>query len=407
MSTIVGSNLHSDPAGDIPHIDVRDAAFRFDQPDIMAARERHWYARTAMGPLVLRYDDVAGLLADRRLSPTGAGHVRVHGITAGPIHDYFAINISSRPAADHGQVRALLAPFLRPLRLDQARTAATSIADRLLAGLAEYPECDFMSGFADPLTIEVFCGLFGIPIEDYPRFGPWSADVGLVFGLTLDGLRARVEEDMASLFSYFEDLLERRRVRGTGDFVSSLVRAEAEQGISEQQCLSTLVSLIMGGHDAPMHQLGCAVLTLAQHPDQWRLLGERPELAGQAVEEALRWSAHTHTMRFALSDLAYRDVELAAGELLITCNSAANRDPRAFDRPDEFDITAKRRRLAIAFGGGPYFCPGNALARMELEVALVALTGRFPPPEVTGDVRWRPPTTTAYGPETLPLRFRP
>lgn len=388
-----------------PFVDIQAESFRFDQDDLFEAAREHWFARTELGPLVLRYDEACDILADRRLSPTGQGHLRVHGITGGPIHDYFSVNLSSRATVDHGRLRGLFAPYLTPRRLATIAPDIETAADRLCDRLVGPEHRDFVAEYASPLAIGVFSELIGLPLADVDRFGPPSADVGLVFGLRLDGVRDRVETAMVSLFDYFRELMQRRGQEPATDFVSALAALHAETGVDPQQCLSTMVSLIMGGHDAPMHQLGCAVAVLAEHPEQWDWLGRHPELASAAVEELLRWSAHTHTMRFAVEDFDYRDLHLDRGDVVITCNTVANRDPSAFADPLRLDISMRRSRTPIAFGGGPFFCPGHALAKLEISLALRALTRRFTAPELATGARWRPPVTTAYGPEYLPLRF--
>ncbi|MGX7826460.1 cytochrome P450 [Actinokineospora sp. 24-640] len=389
--------------GQAPHIDVTGPGFHFGRSDVHAARELGWHARTPIGPMVLRYAEATDILADRRLSPTGAGHLALHGIDSGPIHDYFSVNLSSRARNDHVRLRAVLAPYLGSRRLACLRAFATARARELAEGLAG--EAEVMSDFAGPLAFAVCCELLGLPPEDADRFAAASAEVGLVFSLSMDGLRPLVEAHLATLSDYFDDLLARRLREPGADFVSALAAAMAAEGISRAQCRSVLTSLVMGGHDAPMHQVGCAVAALAEHPEQWALLGGEPRLADRATEEILRWTAHTHTMRFAVADFEYAGLAVPIGGPVLTANTAANRDPRAFARPEVFDIAAERRRPPIAFGGGPYFCPGSALGRMLIAVAVTALTGRFTPPSAAGPSRWRPRTTTAYGPDHLPLIF--
>ncbi|MFF3062384.1 cytochrome P450 [Streptomyces sp. NPDC057909] len=387
---------------DIPYIDVLDPAFHFASPQISAAREQHWYARTPVGLLILRYQEAADLLADTRLSPTGSGHLALHGITSGPIHRYLGSNMSSTERDNHVKLRAVLAPFLSPRRLAEAkglaRTTAHDLADRLTT---DGSPSDLMADFADPLALSLFCHLTGLPADELQPYGSASADVGLVFALSLNTeLRHQVEHSLQSLFSYIEQAMAARRATPSGtDLISALMKT----GLPTHQQTSFLVSVIMGGHDAPMHQLGCALVALAEHPDQWERLAQDPALIPGAAEESLRWSAHTHTLRFAVEDLEVAGLAMARGDMAAVCNWSANRDPRAFDRPDLFDITRPRGRLPLAFGGGPFFCPGSALGKMVIEVGVEALTQRYTAPATAGPVRWRPALAAAYGPQHLPL----
>jgi hypothetical protein len=149
------------------------------------------------------------------------------------------------------------------------------------------------------------------------------------------------------------------------------------------------------------------MVAFAAHPDQWRLLGKRPELATQAVEEVMRWAPTVPTtFRFALEDVQLNEVHLPAGAFVLVCAQAANRDPRVFPDGSRLDITRRREAAHLTFGGGPHYCLGAATARAEIAEAISVLTNRFDPPSLTGAVTWRAPTGL-YGPERLPLRFPP
>nr|WP_107909024.1 cytochrome P450 [Streptomyces chartreusis] len=388
---------------DIPFIDVLDPAFNFASPQISAARKRHWYALTPQGVLVLRYQEAAALLADSRLSPTGNGHLALHGITGGPIQRYLGSNMSSTARDSHAQLRAVLAPFLSPRRLADARHFALQTAHELARRLRPGQSVDLMADYAGPLALTVFCHLTGLSVEDLQHHASASADAGLVFALSLsDGQRHYVETSLQSLFTFIDDSIAARRTQPGTDIITALLKTK----LPLQQQASFLISIIMGGHDAPMHQLGCSLVALSEHPQQWELLASRTDLVPRAAEESLRWSAHTHTLRFGLEDLEYQDLSLARGGVVAVCNWSANRDPTAFDNPDVFDITRPRGRLPLAFGGGSYFCPGSGLGKMIIEVGVEALTQRFKPPTFTGDIVWRPAVAAAYGPRHLPLNLK-
>ncbi|MFJ9752868.1 cytochrome P450 [Streptomyces chartreusis] len=392
------------PLLDAPFIDVLNPAFHFASPQIHAAREQHWYARTPVGVLILRYQQAADLLADRRLSPTGNGHLALHNITSGPIHRYLGSNMSSTERANHLQLRTVLAPFLSPRRLADAQAFATASAQYLAARLPTDQPSDLMADFASPLALSLFCHLTHLPVDELQPYASASADVGLVFALCLNNaLRSQVESSLHSLFTYIEQAMVARQATAAD---TDLIGALLHTNLPTHQQTSFLVSVIMGGHDAPMHQLGCALVALSEHPHQWELLGKNPALIPAAAEESLRWSAHTHTLRFAGEDLKLADLTMARGDMAAVCNWSANRDPRVFDHPDVFDINRPRTRLPLAFGGGPFFCPGSGLGKMVIEVGVEALTQRFTPPTARGPVRWRPALAAAYGPQHLPLTLR-
>jgi len=142
------------------------------------------------------------------------------------------------------------------------------------------------------------------------------------------------------------------------------------------------------------------------NPDQWRLLAARPELAGDAAEEVVRYcpSALLGVPRIAKVDVELNGLTLPAGSCVLPVTGSANRDGSVFDRPDVLDIT-RPRTAHLTFGGGIHFCLGAALARVELTEALPRLAARIRHPQPAGPGTWLPPTEAVYGPLSLPIGY--
>lgn len=144
---------------------------------------------------------------------------------------------------------------------------------------------------------------------------------------------------------------------------------------------------------------------LADHPDQWALLAERPELATHAVNELMRYCP----IVFGATRQAAQDVELAgvcipAGTLVLANAAAANRDACVYDHPDRLDITRDDPPPMLTFGGGVHYCLGSHLARLELTEALRVITQRMPNARRVGPAPWKA-ISGITGPTTLPLEF--
>jgi cytochrome P450 len=399
----------SNPTVTSAFVDLLNPAFDFDGPEVAQAREQHWYAQSPIGPVVLRHHEVSELLRDQRFKLGGDGYLRAHGITGGPLYDWWSNALVSVDLADYMRLRALLNKAFTPRLVEGLRPFSRANARRLAAQIEESTTHDFVAEFADPLPALVICRLLGVPAEDYPRFHQWTADIAMAFsraGLAGEVL-ARVEAAIVAMTDYVVGLLRRRRRELGDDLLSAMITAEESGGaISLDELHNLTLLLVWAGHDATARQIGRALVTFAEHPDQWQLLRQNPALIPQAVEEVCRWSPQTRlTTRYALEDLSYQDLELPAGSQLLACVSSANRDPRAFTDGDRFDITVERKAHQLVYGGGVYRCLGAALARVEMTEALLALTERFGPPTITGPITWRPPMALIHGPEALPLQF--
>jgi cytochrome P450 len=203
-------------------------------------------------------------------------------------------------------------------------------------------------------------------------------------------------------------MIEDRRDKPADDLLSDLIAAEeAGDRLSTDELVGLADAVLMAGTDTTRNQLACSVALLAEHPDQWRLLAERPELAPKAVEETMRYlGAIRGTARFASEDIEYRDILFPKGTLVATSLVGANFDDHAWTNPDTFDITREGGTAPqMTFGSGVHFCLGASLARAELQEALPLLARRMPDLEIDGAVEWKPPTVGIWGPARLPLRF--
>ena len=168
-------------------------------------------------------------------------------------------------------------------------------------------------------------------------------------------------------------------------------------------------AVIVGGTDTTRNQLGCSVALFAEHPDQWALLAERPELAAKAVEETMRYfGAVRSTGRFASEDIEYKGMLFPKGTLVTPALALANRDESVFADSTTFDITREPSgQPQMTFGSGIHYCLGAALARAEQQEALPILAQRLPHMKIDGEIIWKPSTVAIYGPEKLPLVFDP
>ena len=190
-----------------------------------------------------------------------------------------------------------------------------------------------------------------------------------------------------------------------------MMRAEVDgDRLTHDELLILAATLLMAGTDTTRNQLAAAVEVFSDHPEQWALLAERPELAVQAVHEVMRYSpVILNTMRVPIEDVELAGVRIPAGTLVIANTAAANRDPDVYRDPDRFDITREDAPAMLTFGGGIHYCLGAHLARIELAEALTTMARRMPnirhhrPRPVEVDDRHHRPGEPADRVHSLPL----
>lgn len=391
-------------SAEIARLDLYDPAFQVSSPAVWAAREAYWYAHTNLGPAMLRYPEVAAMLKDRRLRQGSADWLAMHGITEGPVAEWWPQSIVHKEGREHARLRRLVSRAFSAPRIERIRHQTRAIAHELADRIAEQGEGDFMEDFAQPYPSRVIGQLLGIPHQDYPRFHVWATDLGLMFGLNVVADLPRVEAALLGLYDCVDQLFAQRRRNPGDDLISELIAArEAGDRLSGEELRALVVSLILAGQDTTTHQLGLALRRFIDHPDQWALLATRPDLAGTAVEEVMRVDPALPAIpRTATEDFTYQDLELPAGTFLWLFVGSANTDPAIFG-DFSFDI-AVARPAQLAFGGGIHHCLGAWLARVEMQEALPILATRLGDPQLAGTPTWRPPTGIT-GPVTLPIRF--
>jgi cytochrome P450 len=369
---------------EVAFFDLSDPAFQPDTPEVHAAREACGYARTSLGYAVLRYDEVAALLRDRRLRQGGVESLAAQGITTGPLADWMRMIILNIEGEEHARLRHLVSKAFTPRAVDALRPVMRAVTHELIDSFAAYGTCEFMADFADPYPSRIICELLGIPRERYAQFHGWANDLGLAFSYTVAEHLARIEAALQGLYACVDDLLAARRAAPGPDLISALIAAEeAGDQLSDAELRVMVSALVFAGQDTTRNQLGCALATFLAHPAQWARLAEEPGLAARAVEEIMRVRPAVPVIwRVAAEDFEFRGLRIAAGTFVSMFVAAAHTDPRVFGTA-EFDIN-RERPAQLAFGGGVHYCLGAPLARAEMEEALPILARACPHPSSLG-----------------------
>jgi cytochrome P450 len=375
---------------------------------IAEARQQAPIAIGAVGPEVLTYDLVRAVLRDPRFAAAHRAGAEAQGITAGPLWQRITNVILAIDGERHLRQRRLVAKAFTPRATARLEELVVGIITELLDPYVAAGRCDVVCDVAEQFPIPVICALLGTPRRDWQLFSGWVTEVSKIFDWNLAADEAGILSAWQALDDYLEDMVARRRHTLTDDLISELIRAEDDgDKLDHDELLALVGALLGGGTDTTRHQLAAAVDLLCDHPDQWALLGERPELIPRAVEEAMR----CRPIGYAVPRIATEDVELAgiripAGTIVLANTAAANRDPAAFRDPDRFDITRENTMGTLSFGSGAHYCLGSHLARLELNQALTVMSRRMPNLRRTGPAPW-PSMFGITGPTTVPVEFDP
>jgi cytochrome P450 len=397
---------------DLPDLATADAATTIEEQSerVQAAARENWIARNPFGFSILHHDDVVAVLRDKRWHSASGRIAEMFGIDDPAFTARRRVSILSAEGDVHTRLRRLVGKAFSPRAADRLRPFMREVVNGLVDPVAPVGRADIAVDICEPYPIPIICELLGAPKDDWQLFSRWATDVLRIFNANLHEDLPVIMQAQDELDEYTRALIAERRSKPADDLITDLIAAEEEgDRLSTDELVMMVEAVLVGGTDTTRNQLGCTVAVFAEHPEQWKLLAEQPELAPRAVEESMRYfGAIRGTGRFASEDIVYRDILFPAGTLVSPSLAAANHDPTAFDDPGTFDITRPApEHPHLTFGAGIHYCLGAALARAELQEALPILARRMPDLSIDGAVVWKPATVGIFGPERLPVRFTP
>lgn len=332
--------------------------------------------------LVTGYDAAHAALNDPRL---GKNHARgndewrrLASIMPEPQHSQLQVHLLHQDPPDHTRMRRLVLDAFAPRRIEELRPRIQELADALVDELPLDGDLDLVAAFAARFPFQVLAETIGLPAELAAGFRREWGKVVQPVGPEDPG-RGAYEALLHGLQGYIADVVAHFRARPGDELLGRLVRAQQEGELSQPELDSIIFQLLVAGQEPVTNQITTALMTLLRAPDRLHQLRSEPDLLPQAVEELLRHDTafELTTWRFFTEDADLHGVTVPAGDSVIVSLCAANRDPAKFNDPDMLDFT-RTPNPHLAFGHGIHFCPGSALARAELQIALGTLLARLP-----------------------------
>jgi cytochrome P450 len=386
---------HSDPN---PEIDVAHLA---------SQSEHGWLAKFNFGYVVLDYDDVTALLRDRHLYQASDLVAKLFTGEGTALDELNREGLLSAEGETHTRLRRLVSAPFAPRAIDRLRPFMFEYVTQLARELATEPT--FVIDAPVEMSrypIAVICHHLNVERADWDLFSRWAETTFLLFSSSAKGNEERILHEMREFSAYCTALINERRLRLGDDLISHLIEAEQEgDRLTTHEMVSLIQGIIAAGTDTTRNQLSTTLALLSTRPDVWDALDADPQAATNVVEESLRY---LNPIRFVIRQVhepfEYRGVAFSPGTLIAFSLAGANRDEEHFARGGVFDARRDGAREHLTFSSGIHYCLGAALARAELQEALLALRAQWLRIEPAGEVIWKDSRLAVWGARSVPLR---
>lgn len=306
----------------------------------------------------------------------------------------------------HSAYRKLASPDFIPRAARALKPRIGELATKIVDSVAARGECDLVEDMAGLMPSYVIAEMLGIPHED-----------GVALYKLTEAIHAAPESQppgagmtaVINMFNYARGVFDEKKANPGDDLSSRLINGEIDgQPMDEVDFNLFFLLLIDAGGDTTRNLVAGGMQALFEHPDQReRLEGDLDALLPSAIEEMLRWvSPVIYMRRLVMADTELGGREIKEGDKVVMYYGAANRDPDAFDDPHRFDV-GRHPNDHVAFGGGgPHFCLGAHIGRLEIQAMFREILTRLPDMQPTSDAEWLP-SSFISGPKHLPVKFSP
>ena len=310
---------------------------------------------------------------------------------------------------EHDRLRALVSRVFTPRAVTALEPMIREVIDAFLAPLDGTDQFDAVADFSALFPVEVISRMLGVPEGQRQQIRHW-VDVSLhreagQLEPTAEGMEAILAQG-----AYFYELTAEKRTNPGDDMLSRLAHVTVDRGDGQESRLDDAeiagFATLLGGAGAETvtKLIGNAVVLFSRHPDQWQKIVDDPGTIPGAVEEILRYVPPSQYQgRFSVEDREYEGGTIPAGHPVLLITGAATRDPRAFERADDFDVE-RPPNVSIGFGHGVHSCLGAALARMESRIALEEIARRWQRLEVDEAGLRRVHMSNVAGYSNVPVR---
>jgi pimeloyl-[acyl-carrier protein] synthase len=312
-----------------------------------------------------------------------------------------------RDPPDHSRLRDVVQRAFAPGAIGSLRARTIEISEQLIDEHIEAGHMELIADYARPLPVTVIAEMMGVPASERARFRSWARDLAMTLEpFVSSAVAERADTSARTLAGFLQELVADRRAHSRQDLLTTLVEAEQEDGpLADHELIANLMLLLIAGYETTMNLIGNGMHALLRHPEQLKYLRAENSLTPIVVEELIRFDGPVHmTVRIPIDGVTVGDRTIGRGDRVFVIIAAGNRDPAWFIDPDTLDIYRENNRH-LGFGGGPHYCLGSALARLEAEIAFSCLIERLPNLALEGPEPEYRDLRTLRGLKSLSLSF--
>lgn len=386
---------------DYDPLDPSTAAQPHDEYRKLHATGRVHYSPKRSTWILTRHADVRAALTDTdKLNST-------HGVTR---MRFSMPTLVMTDGEQHAQLRKKVQPAFTKRALDSWTDVIDGLAHDLVADVLNHPGCDVVQRLAIPMPITMIAYVLGIPAADVDKFRRWSESAIRILDFAPNreaAVRsAKAAASVISLRRYFMDKIAAGALKDRSSALGRLVEGNADGALTDDDLFHFALLLLIAGNETTTNLLGGLFDTLGRNPEQFEMIRARPELVSAAIEEQLRYSSPIQNLyRYTVADYPVGDAVIPTGSRVMLSFGAANRDPLAYDDPDNFRAD-RNPRTHMAFGYGAHMCLGAPLARLEAQAVLRELVDNVSKISPTRETVWST-NSSLRGPTSLHIRLSP
>jgi cytochrome P450 len=365
---------------------------------------------------ITRYDDVVAVMKDWRTFSSETGATALEDLDPDQIEARKSMLDTDPPK--HSSLRAIVNKGFTPRAVAAYEDLLRTLTRRILDESLPKGEFDFVEEVAKQLPIQVLCRILGVPLADDEQLIEWGdkmigntdPDLGGLHPASPESAKYRLYPFRSpfamEVFNYGHRIAAERRTDPRDDLVSKLVMWEDEDGnrLTEREFDTMFLLLVVAGNETTRQSIAHGMQVLMENPGVMDRLRDEPSLMATATEEIMRWASPViHFRRTATTDVEMHGVQIREGDKVVVWLISGNYDERQFPDPLTFDVTRKPNNH-ITFGrGGPHFCLGAHLAKLETRIMFEELLPRVKTVEPTGPARrMHSNFTNAY--KSMPVR---